>query len=41
MQSLIDQHTKDAHPFFGKMTVKQWDYLQHKPLDHHLSQFGV
>lgn len=33
--------TKEPHPFFGKMTVEQWDYLQFKHLDHHLSQFGV
>jgi len=33
--------SKEAHPFFGKMTAEQWDHLQHKHLDHHLSQFGV
>ena len=29
------------HPFFGKLTLKQWDRLQYKHLDHHLRQFGV
>ena len=29
------------HPFFGEMTVEEWDTLQWKHLDHHLRQFGV
>jgi hypothetical protein len=33
--------TKGPHPFFGKMTVEEWDRLQAKHLDHHLRQFGV
>ncbi|MEO8148379.1 MAG: DUF1569 domain-containing protein [Bacteroidia bacterium] len=33
--------TKEAHPFFGKMTAEEWDILQWKHLDHHLRQFGV
>jgi len=33
--------TKDPHPFFGKLTVEEWDTLQWKHLDHHLRQFGV
>jgi hypothetical protein len=33
--------TKDAHPFFGKLTGHDWDVLQWKHLDHHLRQFGV
>ena len=33
--------TKDPHPFFGEMTVADWDTLQVKHLDHHLRQFGV
>lgn len=32
---------KDPHPFFGKLTVDEWDILQIKHLDHHLRQFGV
>jgi len=31
----------DKHPFFGKMTIEEWDNLQWKHLDHHLRQFGV
>jgi len=33
--------TKDPHPFFGKMSVEEWNILQVKHLDHHLRQFGV
>jgi hypothetical protein len=33
--------TKDPHPFFGEMSVREWDTLQVKHLDHHLRQFGV
>jgi hypothetical protein len=33
--------TKEDHPFFGKLSVADWDLLQVKHLDHHLSQFGV
>ncbi len=29
------------HPFFGEMTMEEWDLLQWKHLDHHLKQFGV
>lgn len=33
--------TKEAHPFFGKMELNEWDLLQWKHLEHHLKQFGV
>jgi hypothetical protein len=33
--------TKKPHPFFGAMTVEQWDRLMWKHLDHHLRQFGA
>ena len=33
--------TTDPHPFFGKLTVDEWDKLSWKHLDHHLQQFGV
>lgn len=33
--------TREAHPFFGKMTGKEWDIIQWKHLDHHLRQFGA
>lgn len=33
--------TKDPHVFFGEMSIRDWDILQVKHLDHHLTQFGV
>jgi hypothetical protein len=36
-----DGLTKDPHPFFGKLSGKEWDVLQWKHLDHHLRQFGA
>jgi hypothetical protein len=33
--------TKTPHPFFGPLTIDEWDTLQAKHLDHHLRQFGV
>lgn len=36
-----DQVSKDPHPFFGKMTIAEWDFMQWKHLDHHLRQFGA
>lgn len=36
-----DAIIKDPHPFFGELTVSQWDHMQVKHLDHHLRQFGV
>ena len=29
------------HPFFGKMSAKEWGLIAHKHTDHHLRQFGV
>lgn len=29
------------HPAFGRMQVRDWDLLQYRHLDHHLTQFGV
>lgn len=37
----LTKTTKDAHPFFGKLTPEEWNRLQGKHLDHHLRQFGV
>jgi hypothetical protein len=31
----------EKHPFFGKMTAKEWGRVNYKHADHHLSQFGV
>ena len=33
--------TTAPHPFFGPLTVEEWDRLMWKHLDHHLRQFGV
>jgi hypothetical protein len=33
--------SKDPHPFFGPMTIDEWDTLQVKHLDHHFRQFGI
>ena len=33
--------THGRHPFFGNMSPEDWNTLQVKHLDHHLSQFGV
>ena len=47
--SYVDRFIKDGpevianetHPFFGRLTLEEWDILQWKHLDHHLRQFGV
>jgi hypothetical protein len=31
----------NVHPFFGRLTGKQWGETQYKHLDHHFRQFGV
>lgn len=31
----------ETHPFFGKLTVNEWDRLMWNHLDHHLRQFGA
>ncbi len=33
--------SKQAHPFFGNLTVDEWDKLMWNHLDHHLRQFGA
>ena len=33
--------TKLPHPFFGPLTVDEWQGLQWRHLDHHLRQFGA
>ncbi len=33
--------SQQTHPFFGKLTVDEWDRLMWNHLDHHLRQFGV
>lgn len=29
------------HELFGKMTTKNWGFMEYKHLDHHLKQFGI
>lgn len=29
------------HPFFGKMSAKEWSVIAYKHIDHHLEQFGA
>jgi hypothetical protein len=31
----------NVHPFFGRLSGKQWGETQYKHVDHHLRQFGV
>ena len=33
--------TTHPHPFFGRMSPREWSTLMYKHLDHHLRQFGV
>ncbi len=33
--------TTHPHPFFGKLTPREWGIGMYKHLDHHLNQFGV
>jgi hypothetical protein len=33
--------TPRPHPFFGKLTAAEWQALQWRHLDHHLTQFGA
>lgn len=35
------EFTKGPHPFFGKLTIDEWNELNYKHIDHHLMQFGV
>jgi hypothetical protein len=37
----IKKELADKHPFFGKMSIEEWDRLHVRHLNHHLSQFGV
>ena len=33
--------SKNPHPFFGKLSVEEWNLSNWKHLDHHLRQFGA
>ena len=37
----IEDFNSKIHPFFGKMTGREWGILMYKHFDHHLKQFGV
>lgn len=39
--TLATDHACLDHPFFGKMSAKEWAVIGHKHIDHHLRQFGV
>jgi hypothetical protein len=39
--TLPEGHKCLDHPFFGKMSAKEWATIAHKHMDHHLRQFGV
>lgn len=39
--TLAIDHQCFHHPFFGKMSAKEWAVIGHKHIDHHLRQFGV
>lgn len=37
----INGELPDQHRLFGKMTEKDWGFLEYKHLNHHLKQFNV
>ena len=39
--TLAADHACLPHPFFGKLSAKEWAMIAHKHIDHHLRQFGV
>lgn len=39
--TLSANHKCLDHPFFGKMSAKEWGVLAYRHIDHHLKQFGV
>jgi len=39
--TLPENHDCLGHPFFGKMSAKQWAVMAYKHIDHHLRQFGA
>ncbi|MBB4634251.1 DUF1569 domain-containing protein [Longimicrobium terrae] len=49
LAGLIDRFTENGpsgctthpHPFFGRLTPREWAVLMYKHLDHHLRQFGA
>ena len=41
LAALPTDHNCLDHPFFGRMSAKEWATIAHKHIDHHLKQFGV
>ena len=41
LAKLPENHDCLGHPFFGKMSPKEWAVMAHKHIDHHLRQFGA
>ena len=39
--ALSVDHPCLGHPFFGRMSAKEWAVIAYKHTDHHLRQFGV
>lgn len=39
--TLPSNHQCLYHPYFGKISVREWGLITHKHMDHHLRQFGV
>lgn len=39
--TLSIDHKCLGHPFFGKMSAKEWAVIAYRHIDHHLKQFGV
>ncbi|HRH63138.1 MAG TPA: DUF1569 domain-containing protein [Bacteroidia bacterium] len=33
--------TKNKHPFFGNMSIQEWEDMMYLHVEHHLKQFGV
>lgn len=41
LATLPTNHKCLDHPFFGKMSAKEWATIAYKHMDHHLRQFAV
>ena len=41
LATLPGDHNCSYHPFFGKMSAREWGILCYKHIDHHLRQFGA
>ena len=41
LEAIPDNYEFPFHPYFRKLSNKQWSKVTYKHLDHHLRQFGV